>query len=186
MDSTVFIIAGISGSGKSTLSDALMERHPTISRAIAVTTRWPREGERYAYHYYFVDTDRFQWLEETGQLLETTTIYHSSHHYGTLRLSVEQALAQGRHVLLVMDLAGVQQITKTYPNTRSVFLKAPSEAEQRRRLQSRGTTGVDLEERVAKAAEELQLAEERGIPVVVTDTEERAIQEVEQLFGLAA
>ena len=184
MPGQIFIICGVSGSGKSTISDAIMDRHPNVVRAVAVTTRFPREGESYAYHYYFVDQERFQWLVDTNQLLEYTVVYHNQ-SYGTLKLAVDQALERGHDVLFVVDSVGVEQIEKFYPNARSVFLKAPSDEEQRKRLTTRGTVGEDLEDRITKAHAEQQWAESRGMNIIVNDVVEETIEATERVFNLA-
>ncbi len=182
MPAKVLIIAGVSGSGKSTVSDAIMARHPNVVRAVSVTTRLPREGERYAYHYYFVDKIRFAWLIDSKQLLEHTAIYGDQ--YGTLLLSVEQALENGKDVLFVVDIEGVRQIKKAYSNACSVFLAAPSEEEQRVRLEGRGTTGKDLDLRVKEAQKELNWAKKEGMEIVINEVAEEAIRQVEKLFSL--
>jgi guanylate kinase len=179
----VFVISGVSGSGKSTVSDYLTDKYHDITRSIAVTTRKPREGEMFASHYFFVDKDRFQWLIDTHQLLEYTIVYND-HYYGTLNLSVEQALERGRHVLFVVDNYGAEQISSKMPNAKVVYLMAPSEDEQRIRLETRGTTGPELDERIAKARMELAHAREMNWTVVVNDVREKTFAEIEQVFGL--
>jgi guanylate kinase len=179
----ILIIDGYSGSGKSTVSDALMTRYPSIIRAVAVTTRLPRAGERYGYHYYFVDNERFDWLNETEQLLEHTTMY-GNHRYGTLKISVEQALERGKDVLFVCNFEGVQQIQKHYPDAKALFLAAPDEEELRIRLLRRGTMGTDLEERIEVATKGLAVAKKNHMQIVVNDVFEDAMKEVEQYFGL--
>ncbi|MEI6477958.1 MAG: guanylate kinase [bacterium] len=181
MAGSIYILSGISGSGKSTISDLLIERHPNIARSITLTTRKPREGELFGFHYYFTSPEIFSWLQETNQLLEFTQVYGDT-FYGTLKVSVEKLITAGRDVLFVVDSRGVDQVTEHFPNARSLFLKAPSDDEQRKRLEGRGTTGNDLEIRVAKAHEELIWAEKKGLPVVVNDSLHVALSEVERIF----
>jgi guanylate kinase len=178
-----FIISGISGSGKSTISDILLKDNPEISRAITVTSREPREGEIFSYHYYFINPSLFKWLNETGQLLEYTIVYGDT-FYGTLKLSVDRIFEQNKDVLFVVDNRGVEQITEKIPNAISLFLAAPSDAEQRSRLEARGTVGEDLEIRVSKAKEELEWAKMRGLPIVINDTLEEAVKEVKSIFNI--
>jgi len=177
----VFIISGVSGSGKSTISDMLLERHTDLDRAITVTSRVPRPGELFGYHYFFVDQERFQWLLETDQLLEHTTVY-TNDRYGTLKYAVEHIQKQGKHVLFVIDIKGVEQITEHIPNAKVIFLTAPDEEEQRTRLIRRGTLGDDLNARVAKAQSELERAKEMNIRIVVNDEVTRALEEIERIF----
>lgn len=176
-----FIISGVSGSGKSTISDLLMARHPNLARSITLTTRKPREGEQFGVHYYFVSPEIFQWLNSTGQFLEYTQVYGDT-FYGTLRLSVDRIMEQGKDVLFVVDSRGVIQITEKIPNAKSLFLAAPNDDEQRVRLSRRGTVGEDLEIRVNKAHEEMKWAKGHGLPVVVNEILEDAMKQVEDVF----
>ncbi len=150
-------------------------------RSIALSTRIPREGEEFGKHYYFVSTDLFLWLLDTNQLLEYTRVYGYT-FYGTLRLSVQQLLEAGKDVLFVVDSRGVEQISEHLPNSKSIFLKAPSDDEQRIRLERRGTKGEDLQIRIEKAHEELEWANAHNVPVVVNDILEEAVQQVESIF----
>ena len=63
----------------------------------------------------------------------------------------------------------------------SIFIKAPSIQELRRRLIGRGTDSAEaIEERVAKAAEELKY-EDKFDAVVVNDELEKAFYDAENL-----
>jgi len=179
----IFIVGGISGSGKGTVCDKLVERHGFV-RPVSITTRKPREGERFAAHYYFVNDELFQWLADTEQLLEHTLVW-SGHHYGSLRLSVEQSLEQGRSVLFEVNIHGIKQITAIFPQTKVIFLQAPSEAEQRLRLELRGTVGEEQDERVAGAAAELEKAEALGLKIVTNSDLSQTLEEIEGIFGIS-
>ncbi len=179
----IFIVAGISGSGKGTVSDKLIERHKNLVRPISVTSRTPRPGERFAAHYYFVDKTIFEWLIETEQLLEHTTVW-MSHYYGSLRLSVEQSLKEGSDVLFEVNTHGIEQITAVFPTTKTVFIQAPSEAEQRIRLELRGTVGAEQDERVQGAKSELEWAEAHKLHIVTNDDLGRTLEEIEAYFEL--
>ena len=179
----VFIIGGISGSGKGTVCNTLIERHPGLVRPVSVTTRSPRPGDRFGDHYYFVSQELFQWLVDTDQLLEYTMVW-ANHYYGSLKISVEQALSAGKHVLFELNNHGIDQIRRLVPSAKIVYITAPSEAEQRLRLERRGTVGEEQNERVEGASKELALAKEQGIPIIVNDDLDVAIEEIEGIFGI--
>jgi len=181
MAGNTFILSGVSGSGKSTISDRLIAEHENLRRSITLTTRKPRAGERFGVHYFFVSPEIFKWLDETGQLLEHTQVYGDT-FYGTLKLSVDTLLEHGHDVLFIVDNRGVNQIKEHFPSSKVAYLRAPNDDVQRERLMSRGTVGEDLEMRVAKAHEELKMAEEHNWPIIVNDELEQAMREVQALF----
>ncbi|MCC2631581.1 MAG: guanylate kinase [Patescibacteria group bacterium] len=178
----ILIVGGISGSGKGTICSKLIERHSdSLVRPISVTTRKPRPGERFADHYFFVDKEIFEWLADTDQLLEHTKVW-MDHYYGTLKLSVEHSLQQGKSVLFELNTHGIEQITKAMPQAKTVFIQAPSEAEQRIRLELRGTVGTEQDERVIGAKKELDWAQEYKLPIITNDDLGKALEEVESVF----
>ncbi len=58
--------------------------------------------------------------------------------YGTLRQPVQASLAEGRHVILEIDVAGAKAVMAEFPGVLSVFIHPGSTAELERRL--RGET----------------------------------------------
>lgn len=179
---SILIVSGISGSGKGTICAKLKEKHE-LSLPISVTTRKPRAGERFADHYYFVSKELFAWLVDTKQLLEHVEMW-GGHNYGTLAYSVETAVKQGKRVLFEIETYGVQQILAKFPHAKVVFVKAPSETEQRLRLELRGTVGTEQDERVAGAEKELAVAESLGLPIIINNDLGKALSEIEAVFEL--
>jgi guanylate kinase len=179
----IFIVGGISGSGKGTVCSKLVERHGLV-RPISVITRDPRAGERFADHYFFVSKELFQWMVDTNQLLEHTEVW-AGHHYGSLTFSVEQSLERGKGVLFEVNTHGIEQITKAMPEAKVVFIQAPSEAEQRLRLELRGTIGKEQDERVAGAATELAWAKAHNLKIITNSDLGQTLEEIEALFGLS-
>ena len=178
----IYVIGGISGSGKGTVCEKLVNMFGLV-RPISVTTRKPREGERFADHYFFVDKSLFNWLIETNQLLEHTEVW-AGHHYGSLKLSVEQSLQAGKSVLFELNTHGIEQITKIFPETKVIFIQAPSEQEQRLRLELRGTVGAEQDERVAGAKSELEWAKVHKLNIVTNADLEETLKEISSYFGL--
>jgi len=180
----VFIVAGISGSGKGTVCNKLIEEYPGFFiRPVSVTTRKPRPGDRFADHYFFVNQEIFDWLVETNQLLEHTKVWGDD-YYGSLTLSVEHALTAGRNVLFEVNNHGIDQIRALIPETKVVYITAPSEVEQRLRLELRGTVGAEQDIRVGGAKKELALAKKQGLPIIVNSDLDETISEVKRIFGL--
>lgn len=146
-------IAAPSGTGKTTVCRALMQDDDRFSFSVSCTTRPPRSYERDGIDYYFITPERFQDLIQQGAFIEWEQVF--DHYYGTLRKVVEAALAEGKILLLDIDVKGALSIKKQYPQqTITVFLLPPSLEELNRRLQQRGT---EKEEALAKRQARLDL-----------------------------
>ena len=61
---------------------------------------------------------------ENGELLEWAVV-HGRNRYGTLRSTVDAAIAEGRSVLLEIDLQGARQVKQAVPDAQFVFLAPP-------------------------------------------------------------
>ena len=145
--SRLVVLAGPTAVGKGTVAAHIRDHHPEIMLSVSATTRPPRPGEVDGEHYYFVDDAAFDRLVETGALLEHATV-HNKYRYGTPREPIERALADGRSVLLEIDLQGARQVRAAAPDAKLVFLLPPSWDELVHRLVGRGTE--DEEERARR------------------------------------
>lgn len=179
----VTVLAGPTAVGKGTVSAAIRARYPQIWLSVSATTRPPRPGERDGVHYRFLSEDEFTELVESGQMLEWAVV-HGRHRYGTPRGPVEQAVAEGRPVLLEIDLAGARQIRETLPDSRFVFLAPPDWDTLVQRLVGRGTESEEERERRLATAR-IELAAEGEFDVtVVNDTVDRASAQLAALMGV--
>lgn len=142
--SRLVVLAGPTAVGKGTVAAHIRDHHPEILLSVSATTRAPRPGEVDGEHYYFVDDAEFDRLVAEGELLEHATV-HNRFRYGTPRAPIEKALAEGRTVLLEIDLQGARQVRAAAPDATLVFLLPPSWDELVQRLVGRGTE--DAEER---------------------------------------
>ncbi|WP_328701778.1 guanylate kinase [Aestuariimicrobium ganziense] len=177
----VFVLAGPTSVGKGTVVNRLRELHPEIFVSVSATTRAPRPGEVEGVHYHFVSEQTFDTLIATEGLLEWAVV-HGAARYGTPREPVERAVAQGRTVLLEIDLQGARQVRTSYPQARQIFLAPPSWDELVRRLVGRGTeTPEQQHRRLATAREELAAAEEFDEIVVNGEIDETVARLVELL-----
>jgi guanylate kinase len=177
------VLAGPTAVGKGTVAADIRERYPTIWLSTSVTTRAARPGEVDGVHYHFVDEARFDYLIESGELLEWAKV-HGKHRYGTPRRKVEEVLADGRPALLEIDLQGARQVRATMPGAFFVFLKPPSLEELVRRLVGRGTESVEERERRLRTAEVEMAAEAEFDVSIVNDDVRRATDELVSWMGL--
>src|SRR5437667_10677311 len=98
----LIVVSGPSGSGKATLVRRAVE-HPGVRALLSVsaTTRAPRPGEREGVDYYFLAREAFEAARDRGDFLEWAEVH--GHLYGTPAGPVEDALRQGRCVILEID-----------------------------------------------------------------------------------
>lgn len=110
----LLVIAGPAGSGKSTLCDRLVTERPEFSRVVTTTTRSPREGEINGVHYHFFSPEEFRRKIENGEFLEWAQVHgvYEDRLYGTLKSSVLDPLAQGRNLVMSIDVQGVETLRR--------------------------------------------------------------------------
>ena len=100
----VFVITGPSGVGKGTLIERLLDAVPELELSVSATTREPRAGEVDGRDYHFLTPEEFERRVEAVDFLEHAT--YSGNRYGTLREEVERRLAEGRSVVLEIEVQG--------------------------------------------------------------------------------
>ena len=100
----LLVLSGPSGVGKTTIGKAILKRFGGMF-SVSATTRPPAAGEVNGRDYYFVSTEEFQAMRDSGELLESALVF-AEHWYGTPRRPVEQQLSLGRIVLLDIDVQG--------------------------------------------------------------------------------
>jgi guanylate kinase len=176
----LFVIAAPSGAGKTSLVRALMQRVP-LQFSISYTTRKRRETEQHERDYFFVEKAEFERMRDAGQFLEHAQVFDN--YYGTSREQVERHLARGDNVLLEIDWQGAQQIRRTMPEARTIFVLPPSRAALEQRLRGRGT---DSEAVIARRLRD-SLADmshwNEFDDVVVNDDFERAVADLQAILG---
>lgn len=146
----IFILSGPSGSGKGTVLKSAMKNHPDMFLSVSATTRPPRTGEVDGVHYHFISDDAFLQMVERDELLEHAG--YAGNFYGTPRIPVDEALAQGRDVMLEIDVQGAQQIYAKRPDAVRIFLAPPSWTELEHRLVGRGTDSAEkIQQRLRRA-----------------------------------
>ncbi len=147
------VISGFSGAGKGTLIKAMLERHHNYALSISATTRKPREGEEDGREYFFVTRERFEQMIEEGQLIEYAQ--YVNNYYGTPRQYVFQQMADGKDVILEIEIQGALKIKERFPEALLLFVTPPSADELKRRLVGRGTETMDvIHQRLHRAADE--------------------------------
>ena len=178
----LIVLAGPSAVGKSTVVARLRDRVPDLYFSVSMTTREPRPGEVDGRDYYFVTTAEFRDAVAQGRMLEWAEIHRGLQLSGTPADPVRDALAQGRPVLIEVDLAGVRQIRESMPEGRTVFLAPPSWDELEVRLRGRGTEPAEVVARRLETAKVEMDARGEFDEVVVNDELEVAVDQLVSLL----
>ncbi len=156
----LIVISGPSGVGKDTIIEQMREVHPEYAFIVTATTRPRRPGEIDGVHYYFMSHEEFRDLQARNEFLESAEVY--GNFYGVPRGRIRKALANGKNVVVKVDVQGAASIRKIVPTGGIfIFLVPPSMAELIHRLRSRKTDEPEaLMERIATASRELERARE--------------------------
>jgi guanylate kinase len=175
----VVVISGPSGTGKSSICQALLRRIPHSFWSVSVTTRPPRGTEVDGRDYRFVSEAEFERLRAAGALLEHAQ--YVGHWYGTPRAPVERAVAEGRVVIMEIDVQGGKQVARAIPDSIRIFVLPPTQASLQARLAGRRTESEALQRaRLARADGEIGSARNGGsYPFFITnDILEDSVAEV--------
>lgn len=177
----MFVLSSPSGAGKTTLSRMLMEKVSGLQMSVSATTRERRPGEVDGKDYYFVDQKRFDAMIAGGDLLEWAKVFGRS--YGTPRIPVETALAEGRDVLFDIDWQGTQQLReKAGTDVVSVFILPPSAADLEKRLHTRAQDSEEvIRGRMDRASHEMSHWAEYDY-IVINNNVEDAFAEVQSIL----
>lgn len=174
----VFIISGPSGVGKTTIAKRILAEVEGIQKTVSSTTR-RRRGEDESSDYRFITRKKFLKLVEEGAFLEWAQVLNN--FYGTPREEVERILADGKDVLLCIDVQGAKQIRKKIPQAISIFILPPNLAALKRRLLKRGEASSQIARRLALAKKELQMLKNYDY-WVVNDLLEKAVELVKYII----
>ena len=179
----LIIISGFAGVGKGTLVKRLVQKYDRYALSISMTTRAPRPGEENGREYFFVTKEDFE-----GQIKENGLIEYASYcgnYYGTPRAYVEEQMAQGKDIILEIEIQGAMKVKERFPNAVLVYVLPPSAAELESRLRGRATESEEkIHERLRRAAAESEGLEQYDY-VIVNDDLDACEQELHGILCAA-
>lgn len=174
------VISAPSGGGKGTILKELFAKDDNLVLSVSATTRSPRPGEEHGKQYYFLQKEEFEELISQGKMLEYAQ--YVGNYYGTPREPVEKWMAQGKDVVLEIEVQGGAQIKKLMPGCVSVFILPPSMEVLEKRLRDRGTEeDATVRKRLEKAREEIPHAKDYDY-VVFNDRLEDAVEDLRAIL----
>jgi len=170
------VLSAPSGAGKTTIARALVEGTEDVVFSVSATTRPARDHEMDGVDYHFLSEQDFQAMIEADEFVEWAEVH--GHLYGTSRKAVEEALDDGRFLILDIDVQGALQIRQRVADAVLVFVLPPSADVLVERLRERGTEGEDtVTRRIENARGELEQASQFDY-IVVNENLDQAIDEV--------
>ena len=172
---TLVVVSGPAGVGKTTVVNALIKT-TGLARSVSATTRPRRMGEVNHRDYIFYTAEQFEKEVAAGKFLEHATIY--GHRYGTPAAPVDKLLAEGKTVILAIDVQGHAAVKDSGRPCLGIFLMPPSPDDLERRMAARGDAPDETRRRLSKASGEM--ARKTEYEVVVTNrTVEQAARDIE-------
>ena len=168
----LLIISGFSGTGKGTVINRLLSEHGDLySLSVSATTRQPRDGERDGIEYFFKTTEEFELMIKNDELIEYAC--YVKNYYGTPKKYVEDRLAEGKNVILEIEIQGALDVKKLYPDSVLIFLLPPSIRELENRLRQRGSESDEvINERLSRAVAEVSSAYDYDYIVINDDIDD--------------
>ena len=180
----LLVLVGPSGVGKSTISRRLAAEMD-VTYIVSVTTRPKSPGEEAKGKVYeHIDKPEFFRRLDADEYLEYAQVYGD--YYATPKRPALDYLAQGRDVLLEIDVQGALQVRHPYPAALMIFLLPPDEPTLLHRLTDRGRdTPDDINKRFRAAKREIHMAKgSRTFDyMVINDDLDAAVGQVKKIIA---
>jgi len=177
----VIIVSGPSGVGKSTICKEIINRLDNVYLSISVTTRPKSDAEVDGQDYWFISEQEFQERIENDMLLEHAEVF--GHLYGTPKNKVEEAVNEGKNVILEIDVQGAKQTQTFFPDAVMIFILPPTEKDLVKRIDNRGREAADAaEKRLSGASDEIAAAWQYYKHMVINEDLQQAIDECIQII----
>ncbi len=177
----LIVISAPSGAGKTTLREELRKLMPDLEYSVSMTTRSPRGQETDGEDYYFVSKEAFRDGIGKNKFVESAEVHDNL--YGTPREFIENKLAEGKDVLLDIDVQGAMEIRKQFPSALLIFVCAPSMAVLERRLRDRRSDSPEeVRKRLITATKEMTYSKHYD-HIITNENLKQALAELERIIG---
>lgn len=179
----LIVLCGPSGVGKSTIARRLADRLK-LSYTVSATTRPKKPGDDNGKTYDHISKDEFFRRLDSEEFLEYAQVYDEL--YGTPKRPALDYLAQGRDVLLEIDVQGALQVRYAYPQALTIFILPPDEPTLLRRLTDRARDSADdIQKRFRAAKREIHMAKgSRAFDyMVINDNLDAAVDETIKIIN---
>ena len=177
----LIIISGTTCAGKGTIINKLLNENDNLCLATSYTSRPIRPREVDGVDYYFVSREEFENKIKNNDFLEYAKVQYGM-YYGTPKEEVKKLLAQGKDVILEIDVQGAEIIKQKFPNILTIFILAPSMEEIKRRIINRKTeTKEQIIERFKTAYKEINEVNKYNY-VVINDDVDKCVEKVKSII----
>lgn len=179
---TLVVLSGPSGVGKSTICRRVVERLDA-SLSVSATTRPQGRREIDGQDYWFLSREQFEDKIRCGEFLEYAEVFGNL--YGTPADAVRQQLAEGKTVILEIDVQGGRAVYKLFPKALLLFILPPDMNALAERIQgrNRGEDAETLRRRLEAAQREIDEAKRFYTKLIVNDDLEKAVREVVEVIS---
>jgi guanylate kinase len=176
----LFVVTSPAGGGKTSLCREVIKRLPNFEHGISYTTRKRRSTEVNGRDYHFISREKFMQMVEADEFVEYAYVH--GNYYGTSLNDIAKILAQGKNLLIDIDVQGSMQIEERYGDEGIfIFVLPPDVDLLRTRLRDRSDSIDDIERRLIKTEEEVRHYQDYDY-VIINDDFERAVKELEAII----
>ena len=155
------VISGPSGTGKTSICNALLEQIPGAAWSVSATTRPLRGNESPGGSYEFISREEFEARQARDEFLETAE--YCGELYGTPVEPVRKWIAEGKIVVMEIDVQGGVQVARKMPESIRIFVLPPDFKSLKARLEGRNTESEEhMARRLAAADGEIAIARDSG------------------------
>lgn len=180
-DGKIIIISGPSGVGKSTICKEVVEKLDNVFLSVSATTRAKTAKEVDGKDYWFLTRDEFEKRIKDGMFFEYAEVFGNL--YGTPKDKVDEALKDGKDIILEIDVQGARKVKQVYPEVKMIFILAPTQKDLAKRLNSRARDEEKaVVERLTGASAEIAAAWQFYEYMVINDDLQQAVNEVIQII----
>ena len=154
MKNNIIVISGSAGAGKGTIVKYL-KQHTDCFFSVSTTSRAIRNDDIPGVTYNFVTKEQFIDLIGKGEFLEYATF--SDNYYGTPMTPINNALSEGKNVVLEIETQGAENVKNHYPDAIMIWITPPNRTTLEKRLRNRGNNKEDdIIKRLKTATEEFE------------------------------
>jgi guanylate kinase len=176
----LLVVSAPSGAGKTTLCREMAHAVTGLRYSISYTTRAPRPGEVHGKDYFFVAEAEFMEMVRRDELAEWAKVHNNL--YGTHAGFLLRTMADGRDVLMDVDVQGAQLLKKRFPEGIFIFVLPPAMHTLMERLRDRRSdTPAEIDRRLQVARMEIQNFKDYDY-IIINDEIKKAARDLESII----